>query len=345
MNEHGPPGPDTPAAESTPAASPDSAAASLSVRDLRVSFVQDLGIAHAVRGVSFDVPRQRSLGIVGESGCGKSVTALSIMRLIPRPPGDIRGGSILFNGHDLLKLPEHGMRALRGKALSMIFQDPMTSLNPVFSCGSQIEEVLTLHKGMTRDQAREYAVEMLARVGIPSPRQAARSFPHQMSGGMRQRVMIAMALCCEPQLLIADEPTTALDVTVQARILDLLLHLQQSMEMSMIMITHDLGIVADVSHDVLVMYAGEAAENAAVRELFDNPLHPYTRGLLETIPYVDRKRTSLKVIRGEVPNPVRIPEGCPFHPRCDRVMERCRNEHPAVYEPSPGHHVRCFLYA
>jgi peptide/nickel transport system ATP-binding protein len=317
----------------------------LSCKNLYVSFHQDEGVGRAVNGISFDVGEKKTLGIVGESGCGKSVTALAIMRLVPVPPGRIDGGEILFGGRNILAMTQKEVHSLRGNRISMIFQDPMTSLNPVFTCGYQIREAITFHQGISVREADARVVEMLDKVGIPRPGDAAMSYPHQLSGGMRQRVMIAMALSCGPQLLIADEPTTALDVTVQARILDLLLQLQQSLDMSMIMITHDLGVVADIAHDVLVMYAGEAMEYTETRVLFDTPLHPYTQGLLATVPHLDAKQKRLTVIPGEVPSPLSIPGGCPFHPRCVSRMDRCAVEHPGLYEPQPGHKVRCFLYA
>jgi oligopeptide/dipeptide ABC transporter ATP-binding protein len=316
----------------------------LSVKNLRISFTQDGAKALAVRDVSFNLDSQKTLGIVGESGCGKSVTALSLLRLVPQPAGKIEQGEIVWNGSDLLSLSENSMRAVRGKEIAMIFQDPMTSLNPVFTCGSQIVEAMMLHRSIDKNEAYRLTSEILEKVGIADPARTARSYPHQLSGGMRQRVMIAMALSCRPALLIADEPTTALDVTVQARILDLLASLQESMRMSLIMITHDLGIVSDIAHDMLVMYAGLVAEFAEVKSIFDNPLHPYSRSLLATIPYMNRTQKRLKVIQGEVPNPLQMPAGCPFHPRCDAVMDRCRCELPPLYEPQPGHRVRCFLY-
>ncbi len=317
----------------------------LSCKNLHVSFYQDEGVGRAVSGLSFDVMQTKSLGIVGESGCGKSVTALSLMRLVPQPPGRITQGEIEFEGKNILALSKKEMHALRGNKMSMIFQDPMTSLNPVYTCGHQIAESVSFHQNATPKQANDRALEMLDKVGIPRPADVAKSYPHQLSGGMRQRVMIAMALACTPALLIADEPTTALDVTVQAKILDLLLSLQQAMNMSMIMITHDLGVVADIAHDVLVMYAGEAMEYASTQSLFSSPLHPYTQGLLATIPDIDKKESRLKVIPGEVPSPLSIPKGCPFHPRCDRKMPRCEIEHPGYYEVQHSHFVRCFLYA
>jgi oligopeptide/dipeptide ABC transporter ATP-binding protein len=312
--------------------------------DLHVSFYQDEGIGRAVRGLSFNVEKKTTLGIVGESGCGKSVTALSLMRLVPTPPGKIEKGEIFFEGKDVLSMPMKEVQAIRGNRMSMIFQDPMTSLNPVFTCGDQIREAIVFHDKVSVRDADERVVNMLDKVGIAKPSAVARSYPHQLSGGMRQRVMIAMALSCNPSLLIADEPTTALDVTVQAKILDLLMDLQTSFAMSMIMITHDLGIVADIAHDVLVMYAGEAMEYCSTQELFDDPLHPYTSGLFATIPDIDKRQQELKVIPGEVPSPLAVPNGCPFHPRCERCFDRCTKEHPDLYEVKQGHKVRCFLY-
>ena len=316
----------------------------LSCKNLHVSFYQDEGVGRAVRGVSFDVGERKTLGIVGESGCGKSVTALSILQLVPCPPGKIDSGSIEFNGADLLKYDNDRMRTIRGNDISMIFQDPMTSLNPVFTCGFHIQEALELHTKLSKSESENRALEMFTKVGIRDPQTALTSYPHHMSGGMLQRVMIAMALSCSPQLLIADEPTTALDVTVQAKILDLLLELQDSLGMSMIMITHDLGIVCDIAHEVIVMYAGVVVESADVKSLFDNPLHPYTEALFGTIPYLDKKASRLAVIPGEVPNPLSLPQGCPFHPRCSKCFSRCRAEHPQLYQKEGGRKVRCFLY-
>jgi oligopeptide/dipeptide ABC transporter ATP-binding protein len=316
----------------------------LSCRDLHVSFYQDEGVGRAVRGVSFDVGASKTLGIVGESGCGKSVTALSLLRLVPAPPGKIDSGSVLFDGRDLLKLSDTELRAVRGGRIAMIFQDPMTSLNPVFTCGYQIREAIEQHRDMPRREADNLVLDMLAKVGIREPGRAAKSYPHEMSGGMLQRVMIAMALSCSPTLLVADEPTTALDVTVQARILDLLLALQQSLSMSMILITHDLGIVCDVAHEVVVMYAGQVVEHASVAELFSEPLHPYTVALFGTIPYLDKKQQRLSVIPGEVPDPLHVPAGCPFHPRCSRRFDRCERDIPPLFGRG-DREVRCFLYA
>jgi oligopeptide/dipeptide ABC transporter ATP-binding protein len=318
--------------------------ACLSCSNLHVTFSQHEGISRAVNGVSFDVPQGKTVGIVGESGCGKSVTALSIMRLIPQPPGRITAGSILYDGKDIVTLPEAEMRSIRGNSISMVFQDPMTSLNPVFTCGYQIAEAIRLHQKVSAKDAYERVLSILDRVGIRHAKDIAASYPHQLSGGMRQRVMIAIALSCTPKLLIADEPTTALDVTVQAKILDLLMSIQDSMGMSMMMITHDLGIIADIAHDILVMYAGEIVEHASVRDLFDTPLHPYTRGLLATVPSLDAAQQRLQVIPGEVPNPMHIPPGCPFHPRCPHCMPRCLIEHPNLLHQQNDHTVRCFLY-
>ena len=272
------------------------------------------------------------------------MTALSIMRLIPSPPGKIDKGQILFENRDLLKLPENEIRKIRGGKISMIFQDPMTSLNPVYTCGHQIREMIELHSEISSAQSLQFAEKILTEVGIPDPSRTVSSYPHQLSGGMRQRVMIGMALACSPRLLIADEPTTALDVTVQARILDLLHSLRETKSMSMILITHNLGIVGDIADKVMVMYAGEVMEFAPVRKLFDNPLHPYTKNLLETLPHLDARKERLKVIPGEVPTLLNIPSGCPFNPRCESAMDCCRKQHPELTSVEPDHQVRCFLY-
>ncbi|MDR2727840.1 MAG: ABC transporter ATP-binding protein [Chitinispirillales bacterium] len=314
----------------------------LSVKDLQVTFTIQKRKAAAVSGVSFELGDTRTLGIVGESGCGKSITALSIMRLIPSPPGKIESGKIHFGQKELLSLSEKEMCGVRGKSISMIFQDPMTSLNPVFTCGNQIAEVLRLHKGMSVKEAAALGTELLSEVGIAEPNRAWSSYPHQLSGGMRQRIMIAMALSCSPKLLIADEPTTALDVTVQAKLLELLKKLQNSKNMSMILITHNLGIVADMAHDVIVMYAGEVMESAPSQTLFDSPRHPYTACLLKTIPTVEKRAERLTVIPGSVPTILDIPDGCPFHPRCPQALERCKTEHPSLHSVDGGkHYVRC----
>jgi oligopeptide/dipeptide ABC transporter ATP-binding protein len=319
----------------------------LSCSGLRVSFRVQKRVACAVRGVSFSVGDRRTLGIVGESGCGKSVTAAAIMRLIPTPPGRIEAGSIRFEDKDLLSIPEKQMRGVRGRRISMVFQDPMTSLNPVLTCGYQTAEPLILHRGLSKREAAELSMELFSEVGIAEPKRVFSGYPHNLSGGMRQRVMIAMALACQPKLLIADEPTTALDVTVQARLLELLKNLQDAKDMSMILITHNLGIVAGMAHDVIVMYAGEVVESAPAAVLFASPRHPYTDCLLKTIPSIEKRGERLTVIPGTVPTPLEIPEGCPFHPRCPKAIERCKKEHPelcCVDGDNGGHYVRCHLY-
>ncbi|MBN1575126.1 MAG: ABC transporter ATP-binding protein [Chitinispirillaceae bacterium] len=317
----------------------------LSCYDLHISFtLSDGQVDEAVRGIAFSLDETETLGIVGESGCGKTMTALAVMRLVPLP-GKITAGSVFFKENNLLTLSEQQMRTIRGRHISMIFQDPMTSLNPVYTCRSQIKEAI-VHHGIARTSDADALIEsILHEVGIPDPKRTADSYPHQLSGGMRQRVMIAMALVCNPRLLIADEPTTALDVTVQARILDLLHGLQSKKSMGMILITHNLGIVGDIADKVIVMYAGEVMEYAPVRELFDRPMHPYTVNLLETIPAIAARKERLTVIPGEVPTLRNIPPGCPFHPRCNRSMPRCSTEHPALSTPGTNHQVRCLLYA
>jgi peptide/nickel transport system ATP-binding protein len=316
----------------------------LQVEDLRTYFFTDRGVAKAVDGVSFSLPQGEVLGIVGESGCGKSVTALSIMRLIPDPPGRIVGGRISLEGRELLGLPEAAMQEIRGNRIGMIFQEPMTSLNPVFRIGDQIAEVLERHRRMTHRQALDRSAEMLHRVGIPSPELHLRDYPHQMSGGMRQRVMIAMALACEPSLIIADEPTTAVDVTIQAQILELMRRLKESTGVSFLLITHDLGVVAEMAQHVLVMYAGRVVEQAGVLELFDKPLHPYTQGLMRSIPAlaVAEGRERLQAIPGVVPNLLELPAGCKFSDRCPYVFERCGVE-PGLIQVD-GRTARCWLY-
>jgi oligopeptide/dipeptide ABC transporter ATP-binding protein len=290
--------------------------------------------------VSFAIRAGETLAVVGESGSGKSVTAMSILRLVPQPPGRIVGGRITFKGRDLLAISEREMRAIRGKEISMIFQEPMTSLNPVYTCGEQIIETLRLHERLSRRDARQRAIEMLALVGIPSPEQRIDEFPHQMSGGMRQRVMIAMALACRPSVLIADEPTTALDVTIQAQILELLKRLQQELGMAVILITHDLGVVAETADRVAVMYAGRVVEYCDVRAAFRRPLHPYTAGLQGSLPKLGRLEERLRVIPGSVPNPANFPVGCRFHPRCPVAQNRCL-EDPLLTEVDPAHFSRC----
>jgi oligopeptide/dipeptide ABC transporter ATP-binding protein len=315
----------------------------LVVEDLRTYFYTSDGVLKAVDGVSFSIARGHTLGVVGESGCGKSVTALSILRLIPSPPGKIEGGQILYGGRDLLGIPEREMRSIRGNKISMIFQEPMTSLNPVFTVGDQIAEVFQVHRNLKKRAARSEAVRMLELVRMPSPAQRAREYPHQMSGGMRQRVMIAMALACNPDLLIADEPTTALDVTVQAQILTLMDELKQESRSSVMMITHDLGVIAEISEDVIIMYAGQVVEYAKVGSIFANPLHPYTHGLLRSIPRIDdiKRKKKLYSIEGNVPDPGSHPAGCRFHPRCPYMTKECVEEVPRLREAYAGHVVRC----
>jgi peptide/nickel transport system ATP-binding protein len=315
----------------------------LRVHDLRTYFHVGGAVARAVDGVSFDIHPGETVGMVGESGCGKSVTALSLLRLVD-PPGRIEpGSSIEFEGRNLLTLDEEGIRQLRGNRIAMVFQEPMTALNPVFTIGDQVAEVARVHARASRRAAWDRAVEMLNLVGIPDPRERAKSYPHQLSGGMRQRVLIAMALVMNPSLLIADEPTTALDVTIQAQILELLAELQQRLGLAVLVITHDLGVVAEVTSRVLVMYGGQIVERAPVRELFRNPRHPYTRGLLEAMPRLGRQRERLTVIPGTVPPPTRWPSGCRFRDRCAWAWQRCADEHPPEYEVLADHTARCHL--
>ncbi len=302
----------------------------LRVCNLVTSFKTDEGYFRAVDDVSFDVCSGRTLGVVGESGCGKSVTSLSMMRLIPTPPGRIEAGRVLFDGSDLLSLPEREMRSLRGNEISMIFQEPMTSLNPVYTIGSQIVESIRLHQRMSRRAARDRAIELLALVGIPAPRERVDSYPHTLSGGMRQRAMIAMALSCDPRLLIADEPTTALDVTIQAQILDLLRKLQVDLGMSIVFISHDLGVMAEFAHDIAVMYAGKIVERTDTQTLFSSPQHPYTRGLLKSLPGVRSRGVRLPTIAGIVPDLRSLPPGCRFQDRCERATAECRADEPEL---------------
>ncbi len=313
----------------------------LEVRDLKTYFFTDRGTARAVDGVSFSIPARSTLGLVGESGCGKSVTALSILRLIQSPPGRIVGGSVRFEGRDLLQLSGEEIRQVRGNQISMIFQEPMTSLNPVFTIGDQIMEALLAHRNVSREEARDQAIEMLRRVKIPSAETLIHQYPHQISGGMRQRAMIAMALVCHPKLLIADEPTTALDVTIQAQILDLLQDLQQEFGMSILLITHDLGIVADLADAVTVMYAGQIIERASTAKLFSHPSHPYTLGLFQSRPQLGQKKERLDVIPGVVPNPTDFPPGCRFHPRCAHVTDPCRQNDVTLEEVAADHASAC----
>ena len=317
-------------------------AALLEVRGLATVFDTDAGEVRAVDGVDFRLERGRTLGIVGESGCGKSVTALSIMGLVPQPPGRIVAGEVLFEGEDLLKVAPARLRELRGARLSMIFQEPMSSLNPAFTVGDQVAEALLRHRNTGRKEAKDNAIAMLRRVQIPSPERRARDYPHRLSGGMRQRVMIAMALACNPQLLIADEPTTALDVTIQAQILELMRALRSELGTSIILITHDLGVVAELADDVLVMYAGQVVERCAAAALFAEPHHPYTIGLLGSIPRLDLDQQRLSAIEGTVPDAAAMPVGCRFHARCPFAVEKCLVEEPRLKEIRPGHHAACW---
>jgi peptide/nickel transport system ATP-binding protein len=314
----------------------------LEVRELRTAFATDDGEFAAVDGVSFSVEAGRTLAIVGESGCGKSVTALSIMGLVPRPPGRIAGGSIRFEGRELVGAPARQMQDLRGNGIAMVFQEPMSSLNPVFTIGEQIVEGLLRHRRIGRAQATERAIAMLRKVRMPAPEQRFHEHPHKLSGGMRQRAMIAMALACEPRLLIADEPTTALDVTIQAQILALMRALQTETGTAVILITHDLGVVAEVADEVVVMYAGRVVERAPVRALFDAPQHPYTIGLLGSVPRLDVQRTRLAAIEGQVPSPLRRTAGCSFADRCPFADARCRAEAPALREVGARHESACW---
>jgi oligopeptide/dipeptide ABC transporter ATP-binding protein len=324
----------------------------IDIQELRTQFVTDDGLVTAVDGVSFSIPRGKTVGLVGESGCGKSVTGLSLLQLVP-PPGRVAGGRILYHRAgvpeplNLAALPPRSerMRAIRGNEIAMIFQEPMTSLNPVYTIGDQIAEAVVLHQAVRRREARERAIEMLDRVGIASPRQRVDEYPHQLSGGMRQRAMIAMALACRPALLIADEPTTALDVTIQAQILDLLRELQESMGMALLLISHDLGVIAELADEVVVMYAGRVVERGPVDDLFYDALHPYTRGLLRSVPVLGSRRTErLASIPGLVPSLLSLPSGCTFRPRCADRLAQCL-EAPSLQEVSPAHFVSCWLHS
>jgi len=316
----------------------------LSVRNLTTVFKTAKGEVTAVDDVSFDLGRSEVLGIVGESGSGKSVTALSILGLLPTPPGRIAGGEIIFEGQDLLKLSESRMERIRGSAISMIFQEPMTSLNPVFTVGDQVMETIRVHERLGKKAARERAIEMLEKVGIPSPERRIDDFPHQLSGGMRQRVMIAMALACSPKLLLADEPTTALDVTIQAQILDLLRQLQEEMNMAVIVITHNMGVVAEFADRVIVMYAGKVAEHAGVDDVFYRPGHPYTEGLLRSIPDLEVETRRLKAIPGVMPSPFALPPGCRFQPRCPEAKPSCSERQPALVDLGEHRHAACIRH-
>jgi len=316
----------------------------ITIKNLKTYFYTEDGVVRAVDDVSFKIKEGETVGIVGESGCGKSMTAMSIMRLIPNPPGVIEGGEIIFDGKNVLEMSDEELRNMRGNDISVIFQEPMTSLNPVFTIGYQIEEVLILHQNLNKAEAREKAIEALKQVGIPRADEIVDCYPHELSGGMRQRAMIAMAMACNPKLLIADEPTTALDVTIQAQILDLMRGLKKKFNSSIMLITHDLGVVAEMADYVVVMYAGKVVEESPVLDLYKNPLHPYTVGLLESKPKLNEKKDKLTTIPGQVPNPLNMPEGCYFHPRCSKCMDICKKKQPRTIEMENGHKVTCWLY-
>jgi oligopeptide transport system ATP-binding protein len=317
----------------------------LEVKNLKTQFFTQDGVVKAVDDVSFYVMPGETLGVVGESGSGKSMTGLSIMRLIPNPPGKIVNGEVTFNGRDILKMSEEQVRSIRGNDIAMIFQDPMTSLNPVLTINRQISEALQLHMGMNKDQAKQRSIELLKMVGIPNAEERVGQYPHQFSGGMRQRVMIAMALSCNPKLLIADEPTTALDVTIQAQILDLMRTLQNETGTGVIMITHSMGVVAGMADRVQVMYAGHIVETASTEEIFANPRHPYTVGLMKSIPRLDaRSKEKLQPIRGLPPDLIDLPDMCPFVPRCNYAREKCEQKNPPLIQVAPGHHSACWFW-
>ena len=323
----------------------------IEVKSLKVYFHTERGVVRAVDGVDFTIEKEKTLGVVGESGCGKSVTARSILKLIQMPPGKIEAGEILYhrNGDiiDLVKLSPKGkeIRSIRGKEIAMIFQEPMTSLNPLYTIGNQIAEAINLHERLSRKEARQKAVEMLKAVGIPSPEHRINEYPHQLSGGMRQRAMIAMALCCKPSLLIADEPTTALDVTIQAQVMDLMNRLRREYRAAIMFITHDLGVIASMADDVMVMYLGRIVESAPVRTVFNSPQHPYTQGLMKSIPLLTTEhRQPLIPIKGNVPDLLRAPKGCGFEPRCEQALEICKRGIPPLIEVAPGHQAACWLY-
>lgn len=317
----------------------------LEIKDLCVQFKTSEGTVQAVNHLNYSLHKGEKLGIVGESGSGKSVSSLGIMKLIPNPPGEITGGQILYRGRDLVQATEREIQKIRGNEISMIFQEPMTSLNPIIRCGKQIAESLQLHRGLKKKEAMAEAIHMMQSVGIANPEVRAYEYPHQMSGGMRQRIMIAMALACRPHILIADEPTTALDVTIQAQILDLIRELNESMDTSVLFITHDLGVVSELCDTVIVMYTGHIVEQAPVRELFQDPKHPYTTGLLHAIPRITKERPPLATIQGMVPNPTEKIQGCSFWPRCPHATEQCRQQEPPVTQLTRDRTVRCWLYA
>lgn len=320
----------------------------LDIRNLKTYFFTKEGVAKAVDGVSYKVHKKETLGVVGESGCGKTVTALSVLQLIPTPPGRIVEGDILFEGKNLVEFSNAEIRKIRGNKISMIFQEPMTSLNPVFTIGDQLSECFVLHQNLGKREALEQSVEILRLVGIPTPEKRIWEYPHQLSGGMRQRVMIAMALSCNPKLLIADEPTTALDVTIQAQILDLMIQIKERLGTSIIMITHNLGVIAEIANRVEVMYAGKIVEEGGVVDIFKNPLHPYTQGLLNSIPHIEKdakkgNKGRLQEIKGVVPSLFALPPGCSFKPRCHVASERCSHEEPGFVDCGNGHKIKCWL--
>ncbi|MDW5298531.1 MAG: ABC transporter ATP-binding protein [Sedimentibacter sp.] len=316
----------------------------LEVKNLKTYFHSDSGVVKAADDVSFYVKEGETLGIVGESGCGKSITCMSLVRLVETPPGKYEGGEIFFDGEDMLKVSDERIREIRGNDISFIFQEPMTSLNPIFKIGRQISETMMLHRGMTKQEAYKESIRMLDIVKIPNPERVVDDYPFALSGGMRQRAMIAMALACEPKLLIADEPTTALDVTIQAQVLDLMNELKQKINASIIFITHDLGVIAEMSDRVMVMYAGKVVEVASAIDIFKNPKHPYTIGLIKSKPDMATTSTRLNVIPGNVPDLSHLPEGCPFHPRCDKAMDICRRAFPKEIVLEGDHRIACWLY-
>jgi oligopeptide/dipeptide ABC transporter ATP-binding protein len=313
----------------------------LSVQDLKVYFIGNERVARALDGVSYEIRKGETVCLVGESGCGKTVSALTILGIIPQPPGKIMGGKVLFNGQNLLDLGEEEMQKIRGNHIAMVFQEPMTSLNPVFTIGDQIKEVIAVHERLDEGETRRRCIQILKDVGIPSPEQRLKDYPHQLSGGLRQRVMIAMALACNPDLVIADEPTTALDVTIQAQILNLFEELQQKRHMSLLYITHDLGVVANIADRIYVMYAGIIVEQGDTSDIFNNPCHPYTQGLLASLPGRSKRGSMLHSIPGTVPDPANKPSGCPFHPRCNSAIETCRSQFPGMCDYGKGHLSRC----
>lgn len=315
----------------------------LSIQDLTVYYVKEDSVVKAVNNLSLDLIRGETIGLVGETGAGKTTTALSIMALIPKPPGKIMGGKIYFNGKNIVKMSKFQLRAMRGRDISMIFQDPMTSLNPSLMVGEQIAEVIRIHEKLSKAEASIKAQSMLEMVGIPADR--FNNYPHQFSGGMKQRVVIAIALACNPKLLIADEPTTALDVTIQAQVLEMMGNLKKKINTSMILISHDLGVVAEVCDKVAIIYAGEIVESGKLEDIYDDTRHPYTKGLFGSIPDLDTDTERLNPIEGLMPDPTNLPTGCTFHPRCPFSMEKCRIEHPDIAEIALGHKVRCFLYS